>query len=501
MTAPIPDLPMHPGWLELMRRLRRRHTSRRQFLSGTAATAGGLILSSLLPAGCGGSGGGSSASQSGSSTSADKANWPSNTPIQHVVILCQENRSFDHYFGAFANTLGSGTNTALGFAPSELTYYNSAGTAYHPFHMTQFCELDPDHSWEGSHPKWNNGAMNGWITEQDGNPGAIGYFLAEDHLYHAKLAQAFTIADHNFCSQIGPTVPNRMYLWSGTSGWDYLTPAQIANTLPYDNPVFSLPPPQLTWQTMADVLDAAKLPWKSYSIADGSVPSSIGSFNPLVYFAQFQDNPTRLAQATTDFSEFQSDLAAGTLPAVSWIITEAIVSEHPPAPPDMGQLLVAKVVQDLMASSAWSSTALFVTYDEAGGYFDHVPPDILEVVPAGLPQAGTAVGPGFRVPLTIVSPWAPPNTVFKGVMDHTSILQFIERNFSTSATPITLPTIAAARRELADLTAAFDFSQAPNTPTTLPTAEELYAAASKTILDGDSCTTDIPSWLPLLFGI
>jgi phospholipase C len=85
-------------------------------------------------------------------------------------------------------------------------------------------------------------------------------------------------------------------------------------------------------------------------------------------------------------------------------------------------------------------------------------------------------------------------------MDHTSILQFIERNFSTSATPITLPTIAAARRELADLTAAFDFSQAPNTPT-LPTAEQLYAAASKTILDGDSCTTDIPSWLPLLFGL
>jgi phospholipase C len=500
---------MHPGWIELMRRLR-RHTSRRQFLSGTAATAGGLMLSSLLP-GCGGSGSsspaasgsGSSTSQSGGSsggTGTDQANWPSNTPIQHVVILCQENRSFDHYFGAFANTLGSGANTALGFTPSALTYYNSAGTAYHPFHMTQFCEIDPDHSWEGSHPKWNNGAMNGWITEQHGNTGAIGYFLPQDHLYHAKLAQAFTLSDHNFCSQIGPTVPNRMYLWSGTSGWDYLTPQQIANTLPYDNPVFSLAPPLLTWQTMADVLDAAKLPWKSYSVADGSVPSTIGAFNPLVYFAQFQNNPTRLAQAITDFSEFQSDLAAGTLPAVSWIVTEAIVSEHPPAPPDMGQLLVAKVVQELMASSAWSSTALFVTYDEAGGYFDHVPPQILEVVPAGLPDAGMAVGPGFRVPLTIVSPWAPPNTVFKGVTDHTSILQFIERNFSTSATPIMLPTIAAARRELADLTAAFDFGQAPNNPT-LPTAEELWAAASKNIYGGDGCTTDIPSWLPLLFGV
>jgi phospholipase C len=504
MDRPTALRDMHPGWRALLRRLR-RHTSRRQFMSQAALSASGLALWSLLPAGCGGSGGssgGQSSGQSGQSGSTDQASWPSNTPIRHVVILCQENHSFDNYFGSFAATLGSGANTALGFSPDDLTYYNAAGAAFHPLRLTQFCELDPDHGWEGSHSKWNNGAMDGWITDQGGNPGAIGYFEAADHIYHATLAQAFTIADHNFCSQIGPTVPNRLYLWSGTSGWDYLSPTAVANALPYNNPVFTLPPPTLQWQTMADVLDAAKLPWKCYSLLDGSIPSAVGAFNPLVFFKQFQDNPSRLAQATADFSEFASDLAAGKLPAVSWIITEAIVSEHPPAPPDLGQLFVAKVVQQLMSSSAWSSSALFVTYDEGGGYFEHVPPQILEDVPGALLDAGLAVGPGFRVPLTIVSPFAPPNNVFKGVMDHTCILQFIERNFSTAANPVTLPTITAARRDLADLTGAFDFTQAANTPS-LPTAQDLYGQARKVILDPntpDGCSTDLPAWLLQLLG-
>jgi phospholipase C len=498
MEHPVPPSQWHPGWHEFMRRLRRR-TTRREFMSNAAASA---ALLSMLP-GCGGGGGGGSDTSSGGGSSGDQASWPANTPIQHVVILCQENHSFDHYFGSFASTLGSGSQTALGFAPGSLTYYNSSGTAFSPFPLNQFCELDPDHSWQGSQAKWNNGAMDGWITDQNNNTGAIGYFTAADHLFHVQLARAFTLCDHNFCSQLGPTLPNRMYLWAGTSGWDYLSPGGAGSVLPYNNPDWTAAPPSLTWQTMADVLDAAKIPWKCYSLIDGSIPSAVGAFNPFVYFRQFQDNPTRLAQATADFSEFASDLANGTLPAVSWIVTEAIVSEHPPAPSDMGELFVAKVVQQLMQSSAWSSSALFFTYDEGGGYFDHVAPQILEHVPAALPDAGLPVGPGFRVPMTIISPYAPANTVFKGVTDHTSILQFIERNFSTAATPVMLPTIAAARRDLADLTSAFDFSQPANTPA-LPTAAELWPQAKKIFLDAaeaDGCTTVVPSWIPALFGV
>jgi phospholipase C len=498
MGTSNPPEDFHPGWRELLRRAH-TPTSRRRFLSAAAAGAGGLALGSLLPGGAG-------LRLRAQSVLPDLASWPSNNKIKHVVILCQENRSFDHYFGEFATLLGQPGHTALGFTPSALTYYDSAGNAYNPYHLTQFCNQDPDHSWEGSHNKWDNGAMDGWVTDENNTTTAIGYFLPSDHIYHVQLAQAFTICDHYFCSQIGPTLPNRLYLWTGTSGWNYLAPTTASDSLPYNNPSLTAAPPVLSWPTMADVLDGVGLPWKCYTVADGSLPSALGAFNPLIFFSQFQDNPARLAQATTDFSDFLADLAAGTLPAVSWIVTEAVVCEHPPAPPDMGQLLVSRVVQELIASSAWESTALFVTYDEGGGFFDHVPPTILESVPAALPDGGLAVGPAFRVPLTIVSPWAPANTVFSQVVDHTSILQFIERTFSTAAAPVHLSTIAPARRTLADLTQAFDFTQQPNVPN-LPTPAQLYPYAQQTFLELNlartlaSCSTSAPSWLTSLLGV
>ena len=496
MEKPMTPDAMHPGWLELMRRTRQPR-SRREFLSAAATGAAGLALWSALPR--------SVLSASAAAGFPDLAWWPSNNKLKHIVILCQENRSFDHYFGAFASMFGKGDKTATGFTPSALTYYNSAGTAYHPYHLTHFCDQDPDHSWAGSHNKWNSGKMNGWVTDESGQTIAIGYFLPADHIYHVQLAQAFTLADHYFCSQIGPTLPNRLYLWTGTSGWDYLSTTNT-DSLPYNNPSLTALPPVLSWPTMPDVLDAAGLPWKCYTVADGSVPSTLGAFNPLIFFSQFLDNPPRLAQATSDFSEFVADLAAGTLPAVSWIVTEAVVCEHPPAPPDMGQLLVARVVQVLMASSAWESTALFVTYDEGGGFFEHVPPQILEYVPAGLPNAGMAVGPGFRVPLFIVSPWAPADTVFKETLDHTSVLQFVEDTFSTSSHPLKLSSIDPARRKLNNLAKAFDFSQAPNNAA-LPSPAQLYPYAQQTILTLNAertladCSTNLPTWLPQLLGV
>src|SRR5262249_18157992 len=161
-----------------------------------------------------------------------------------------------------------------------------------------------------------SGQMNGWVTAEDGKLVAIGYFEAADHIYHVQLAQAFALADHYFCAQIGPTLPNRLYLWSGTSGWNFLAPSQTASSLPYNNPSLTAPPPVLDWPTMPDVLEAARLPWKCYSVADGSLPSAIGAFNPLIFFAQVQTNPLMLTRATADISEFFADLTAGTLPAV-----------------------------------------------------------------------------------------------------------------------------------------------------------------------------------------
>jgi phospholipase C len=497
MTDNKPRDEYHPGWDSLSQKLADHVLSRRRFIPAAAAAAGGLALGlSPLPA--------TPARAAGAA--ADKANWPTSNKIKHVVILCQENRSFDHYFGAFANSFGKGDKRALGFEPSQLTYYNADGKAFHPRHLTQYCGADPDHSWEGSHAKWNNGAMDGFVAEENGATYAIDYFDRKDHIYHVQLAHAFTLGDHYFCSQIGPTLPNRLYLWSGTSGWDYLNPTETANSLPYNNPSLTQVPPSLTWPTMADVLSAAGLPWKCYSVADGSVPSAIGAFNPLIFFPSIMNDPLKLAAATAEIQEFFLDLKLGTLPAVSWLVTEAVVSEHPPAPPDMGQLFAARVVQELMNSSAWESTALFLVYDEGGGFFEHVAPEILEYVPENLPDPGDAVGLGFRVPMTIVSPWVRPGTVYKNITDHTSVLQFIERTFSTQDNPVYLPTINAERRTLASLEHAFDFNQQPIQPV-LPTAADLYPDAQKLILTLNldhtiaQCSEDIPDWLPPLLGV
>ena len=159
-----------------------------------------------------------------------------------------------------------------------------------------------------------------------------------------------------------------------------------------------------------------------------------------------------------------------------------------------------------MASSAWESTALFLTYDEGGGFFEHVPPDVLEFVPGGLPDPGMAVGPAFRVPLIAVSPWVQPGTVYKSTTDHTSVLQFIERTFSTSANPLSLSTIDPARRELDDLTGMFDFTQQPIAPA-MPTVAQLWPAADQTLLTLNltrtlaSCSVTAPQWLESLLGV
>src|SRR2546422_4115248 len=190
---------------------------------------------------------------------------------------------------------GSGNAIAEGFDPAYLTYSNGAGIEYHPYHLSHYCDADPDHSWEASHAKWNSGLMSGWVTAEGGQQIAIGYFEPSDHIYHVELARAFTLADHYFCAQIGPTLPNRLYLWSGTSGWEFLAASQT-NGLPYNNPSLTEPPPVLSWPTMADVLEGAHLPWKCYSVADGSVPSAIGAFNPLIFFSQSSDESANARQ-------------------------------------------------------------------------------------------------------------------------------------------------------------------------------------------------------------
>jgi len=493
----------HPGWQALARRVAPYRVSRRQVLTGAAAIAAGLAARPFFKGGAA-----KAASLPGPVTPGlglpDRAAWNARKPIKHVIVLCQENRSFDHYFGKFAAQLG-----ADGFdsVPGGLQYFTQSGTkSLAPFHLDSFCDDDPGHGWNISHEKFADGAMNGFLKAEGDVPRALGYYDQPDHLYHVELAKAFTLADHNFCSMIGPTLPNRLYLWSGTSGFTAAKrpTGSPGHGIPYDNPSpTQLPPPVFDWPTLPDVLHAHGLPWRSYTVADGSIPSSIGAFNPLIFFKSILSSPGKLANALSGIERFFLDLALGTLPAVSFIVTEAVVCEHPPAPPDFGQLFVARIVRALMESTAWDSSVLFVTYDEGGGYFDHVaPPTAAMEVDTKTHQP---VGPAFRVPLTVVSPFARPGSVYKDPVDHTSILQFIERTFNL---PPTLP-IAASRRDpnnLGMLEDALDSATHFPQPA-LPDVAQLAPLADETVLSLDvhrgvvECTTTIPRWLPPLLGL
>jgi len=495
VSEELPVSEWHRGWHSLQQRISPHRLSRRQLLRGAAAGAAGLAALPLLRTAA-------AKALPGPVTGGlgipDQAGWNAGKPIKHVVVLCQENRSFDHYFGSFASELG-----ATGFTPDppSLTYQDANGKSLSPFHLDSFCDADPDHGWAASHTKFNAGAMDGWLRG-DPDQRALGYYDKSDHLYHVELAKQFTLADHNFCSLVGPTLPNRLFLWSGTSGFTAANrpTAGPGEGIPYDNPSVTGAPPIFDWPTLADVVEDAGLPWRAYSVGEGSVPTPIGAFNPLIFFKSILSSPTKLANALADISRFFGDLALGQLPAVSWIITEAVVSEHPPAPPDMGQLLAGRIVRSLMESTAWDSTVLFITYDEGGGYFDHVAPpaDSMEVDTV----TGEQVGPAFRVPLYVVSPYSRPGYVFTEPVDHTSIVQFIERTFNL---PQTLPIAPSRRTQLAPLEDALDTAVHFPRPQ-LPDPAKLFDLANETVLSSDvhrgavECTTTVPRWLPSLLG-
>jgi phospholipase C len=407
--------------------------------------------------------------------------------IQHVVILVQENRSFDHYFGSYRGVTGFQDPNALTLSDgSGLKVFAQPGYSggfhgkyLYPFHLDSFnngeCTNDINHSWGPQHMYWDGGAMDGFVSEHlavDGNvngPLTMGYYTRNDLSFYYALADAFTICDHYHCSVIGPTDPNRLYTVSA-----YLDPAGTQG-----GPILTTSSTRverfgtLTWTTMPEQLQARGITWKVYSDPDGNYGDNV-----LPYFKQYQTNPTLTANALTPTypGTFQSDVAAGTLPEVSWVLAPLVSSEHPPAPEEYGEVIAANVLNTLVSNpNVWANTALFITYDENGGFFDHVPPPTAPAGTAGeyltanpLPTAaGGIAGPiglGFRVPLLVVSPWSRGGFVCHDTFDHTSLLRFLESRFGAE-----VPNLSAWRRSVTgDLTSAFNFVKHDNSVPALP---------------------------------
>ena len=426
--------------------------------------------------------------------------------IEHVVILMQENRSFDHYFGTYRGVRGFADPTVPRLSDgSGLSVFAQPGYAggydgghLYPFHLNSYangeCTNDINHSWGPQHTYWNGGRMDRFYTGHlaaDGPANApltMGYYTRSDLQFYYALADAFTICDHYHCSVIGPTDPNRLY---SVSAW--LDPAGT-----HGGPILDTSTSRvgrfntLTWTTMPEQLEARGISWKVYSTPDGNFGDNV-----LPYFKQYWSNPSLGSKATTPSfpGTFQADVAAGTLPQVSWVLAPLLNSEHPPAPEVYGEASAAQVLQTLVSNPAvWAKTALFITYDENGGFFDHVPPPVapagtrgesLTVSPLPATASGVAgpIGLGFRVPTLVVSPFSRGGFVCRDTFDHTSTLRFLESRFGAE-----VPNLSAWRRaSTGDMTSAFNFVRVD---TSVPALPQPSVADNRVLLS--SCAASAP---------
>jgi phospholipase C len=511
--------------------------------------------------------------------------------VEHIVVLMQENRPFDHHFGTLRGVRGfsdpravninlplqngGGTtpasvflqpagaaNEANGFAVQPSTVGGPAdGAAVIPPFRIDPQSVSPllknlgltylpgtDHSWKGTHEAWNDGQYDKWPATK--GPIAMSYMTRDDIPFHYALADAFTVGDAYFCSIMGPTNPNRCYMWTGCIGnVDYLgsggTDGLGAGPVTANGLVNGA---YYVWETLPELLQEAGVRWKIYQdiagmpfkpdFGDGTSNAFAGNYtdNSMLYFNQYAiaapgtplfDNaasgtniidsiPNASAPAEEWqnwaeqlFGDFRRDVTNGTLPQVSWIVAPAGYTEHSDWPINYGAWYISQIFDILVSNpEVFSKTVFLINYDEADGSFDHVVPPSPpssgaegastvsiehEIVTTSDPSA--PIGLGQRVPFLAISPWSKGGYVDSQVFDHTSVVQFIEKRFGVVA-----KNVSAWRRAVAgDLTSLFNFATPNDTHVHLPfTGGDLPPAAE---LAGGNTTTFHPLLNDVIVGV
>ena len=466
-----------------------RLLTRRRFLESAVVGGAGLTLAST-------------AGRLIERAAASGSRCVSLSDIEHVVMVIQENRSFDHYFGTYRGVAGFSDPHVLrqprrgnrpiwyqyGWGPGDRGPV--AGHYLVPFRLDTKrndaeCTNDITHAWVAQHRCWNGGAMDRFVathvaSQNDGvvaGPMTMGYYTRADLGFYYALADAFTICDHYHCSVMGPSTPNQLYTLSAT-----IDPHGGHGGPVVDNPTSPVPgapgsapfvagtgTPSLRWETMPEALEKAGVSWKFYQ-PPGSQTLDFISNNSLLYFPRFRDPSSPLFRkglAPSFPGDFQADVASGSLPHVSWVATMSGFDEHPPSPIASGEIAATQhVLATLMANPAvWERTVVFLTYDENEGFFDHVAPPVAPVgtegewatVPPSIGDGGGIMGPiglGFRVPMLVLSPFSVGGLVCSDVFDHTSMLRFVERRFG-----VAVPNLSRWRRAITgDLTTAINFA-------------------------------------------
>jgi phospholipase C len=435
-----------------------RHEITRRQLIGAGTGAGAAMLA----------GGSLARAMAAASTLADRR---LRSEVKHIVVLMQENRSFDTYFGTMRGVLGFQDPGAITLPTGRSVFYqpapNPAGYEL-PFHMdttatSSACVADLSHGWTALHQGWDGGKMDNWISAQQAADGAtnglltMGYYDRNDIPFHYALADAFTVLDGYHCSVFGPTNPNRIFLMTGMN--------DAAGR--YGGPVVDNrePVPGFTWTTYPERLQAAGVTWQIYQEANNY------DDNALAWFARFQTAPKSselykrgMQPQSSLVDRFAEDVARHRLPQVSWIVGPDYTSEHPSYLPAEGAQFINDILTPLRENpDVWRQTALILNYDECDGFFDHVSPPTAPpgtpgeyVSPTGPGANGISgpVGLGIRVPAVLISPWSTGGYACGDTFDHTSCIRLMERVFGVRE-----PNISAWRRQTAgDLTSGFDFS-------------------------------------------
>jgi phospholipase C len=405
--------------------------------------------------------------------------------IEHIVVLMQENRSFDHYFGSLRGVRGFGDPNPVTLPSGKSVWHQDDLLPFRPDADElglQFIQ-DLAHGWNDGHQAFNNGRYDQWVQAK--SPTTMAYLTRADIPFHYALADAFTICDAYHCSLLGPTDPNRYYMWTGWAG----------NDGKGGGPVVTNAELGYGWTTYPERLEKAGVSWKVYQDAGIGLDAAgswgwtqdpyIGNYgdNALLYFDQYRtalpgsplfEKARRGTSGSDFFGPLRADVLGGRLPQVSWIVAPEAYTEHPNWPANYGAWYVAQVLDALTADpDVWARTALLITYDENDGLFDHVVPPYpshstvdtaLERHAAEGGNIAGHYGLGVRVPMLVVSPWSTGGYVNSEVFDHTSIIRFIERRFGVHE-----PNITPWRRAVCgDLTTAFDFGFARASVPALP---------------------------------
>ncbi len=387
-------------------------------------------------------------------TQVDANSFDTRFPIKHVIFVIKENRSFDHMFGRFpgANgvTEGEDANGMRPLTPEPDDHH------------------DIPHCYECSLQAYNNGQMNGFSQGTDDGAHAFTQFRPWDIPNLWYLAQHYVLSDNFFASAQGPSFPNHLYSIAATSGGTHEAPHQspdqlkerwdqgLAKTWGCDAPkgvtvtvedsegVDTEIPPCFDFQTEGDLLNAKKIPWAYYSATNTQAGYIWSAYSAI---RRYRENPKKWAQHIRPVDDLVHDIRKGLLPPITWVAPRAQESDHADGNSFCnGYNWTTDVVNALMESPMWDDTAMFVTWDDYGGYYDHVPPR--QVDPFGF---------GMRVPLLTISSYARDGMVDHHPGEFSSVLRFIEDNWG-------LTQLTHRDRDAKNLSYNFDFTQGPRPP-------------------------------------